>query len=179
MVDRPERVAAGMSAEDYTPRDVLIEAAIAEVDLHLPAELHIADRTDLEARELRPGRFAFATAGSLFYVASGVTWQVRTQDPERAAVTAYQDGVWLGRAIVPVDAIAPGEAPPEWNEVVRFVGSCVVRVAAGTRRWGRRGRARRRKPALEVCTFDPLRLGLPSFRPTSPVLAPERMLVGP
>jgi len=30
-------------------------------------------------------------------------------------VTAYQDGVWLGRAIVPVDAIASGEAPPEWN----------------------------------------------------------------
>jgi hypothetical protein len=28
----------------------------------------------------------------------GVTWQVRTQDPERAEVTAYQDGVWLGRA---------------------------------------------------------------------------------
>ena len=77
--------------------------------------LHIADRTDLEGRELRPGRFAFATAGSLFYVASGVTWQVRTQDPERAEVTAYQDGVWLGRAIVPVDAITPGEAPPEWN----------------------------------------------------------------
>jgi hypothetical protein len=23
--------------------------------------------------------------------------------------------LWLGRAIVPVDAIAPGEAPPEWN----------------------------------------------------------------
>jgi hypothetical protein len=40
---------------------------------------------------------------------------VRTQDPERAEVTAYQDGVWLGRAIVPVDAIAPGEAPQEWN----------------------------------------------------------------
>jgi hypothetical protein len=39
--------------------------------------------------------------------------RVRTQDPERAEVTAYQDGVWLGRAIVPVDAIAPGEAPPE------------------------------------------------------------------
>jgi hypothetical protein len=38
-----------------------------------------------------------------------------TQDPERGEVTAYQDGVWLGRAIVPVDAIAPGEAPPEWN----------------------------------------------------------------
>ena len=36
-------------------------------------------------------------------------------DPERAEVTAYQDGVWLGRAIVPVDAIAPGEAPPEWS----------------------------------------------------------------
>jgi len=36
-------------------------------------------------------------------------------DPERAEVTAYQDGDWLGRAIVPVDAIAPGEAPPEWN----------------------------------------------------------------
>ena len=87
---------------------MLIEAAIAEVDLHLPAELHIADRTDLEARELRPGRFAFATAGSLFSVADGVTWQVRTQDPERGEVTAYQDGVWLGRAIVPVEAIAPG-----------------------------------------------------------------------
>jgi hypothetical protein len=28
-------------------------------------------------------------------------------------VTPYQDGVWLGRAIVPGDAIAPGEAPPE------------------------------------------------------------------
>ena len=97
---------------DFTPRDVLIEAAIAEVDLHLPAELHIADRTDLEARELRPGRFAFATAGSLFHVASGVTWQVRTQDLERGEVTAYQDGVWLGRAIVPVDASARGEAPP-------------------------------------------------------------------
>ena len=42
--------------------------------------------------------------------------RVRTQDPERGEVTAYQDGVWLGRAIVPVDAIAPGEAPPEWNK---------------------------------------------------------------
>jgi hypothetical protein len=28
-----------------------------------------------------------------------VTWQVRTQDLERGEVTAYQDGVWLGRAI--------------------------------------------------------------------------------
>jgi hypothetical protein len=36
-----------------------------------------------------------------------VAWQVRTQDPERAEVTAYRDGVWLGRAIVPVDAIVP------------------------------------------------------------------------
>src|SRR4029450_5804938 len=36
---------------------------------------------------------------------SGVTWQVRTQDPERAEATAYQDGVWLGRTIVPVDTI--------------------------------------------------------------------------
>jgi hypothetical protein len=45
--------------------------------------------------------------------ASGVTWQLRTQEPERAEVTAYQDDVWLGRAIVAVDAIAPGEAPPE------------------------------------------------------------------
>jgi len=52
-------------------------------------------------------------AGSLFYIARGVTWQVRTQDPERAEVTAYQDGVRLGRAIVPADAIAPGEAPSE------------------------------------------------------------------
>ncbi len=50
--------------------------------------------------------------------------RVRTQDLERGEVTAYQDGVWLGRAIVPVDAIAPGEAPPEWNEVVRSVSSC-------------------------------------------------------
>ena len=41
--------------------------------------------------------------------------RVRTQDPERGEVTAYQDGVWLGRAIVPVDVIAPGAAPPEWN----------------------------------------------------------------
>jgi hypothetical protein len=41
--------------------------------------------------------------------------RVRTQDLERAEVTAYQDGVWLGRAIVPVDAIMPGEAPPEWD----------------------------------------------------------------
>ena len=41
--------------------------------------------------------------------------RVRMQDLERGEVTAYQDGVWLGRAIVPVDAIAPGEAPPEWN----------------------------------------------------------------
>ena len=38
-----------------------------------------------------------------------------------------------------MDAIALGEAPPEWNEVVRFIGAFVVRVAAGTRRWGRRG----------------------------------------
>jgi hypothetical protein len=63
----------------------------------------------------RSNRIAFATAGNLFSVADGVTWQVRTQDPERTDVTAYQDAVWLGRAIVPVDAIAPGEAPPEWN----------------------------------------------------------------
>ena len=105
-----------MSADDVTPHDVLIEAAIAEVGLHLPAGLHIADRTDLEARELRPGRFPFATAGSLSYVARSATWQLRTQDPKRAEVTAYQDGVWLGRAIVPVDAIAPGETPPEWNK---------------------------------------------------------------
>jgi len=53
--------------------------------------------------------------------------------PERGEVTASQDDVWLGRAIVPVDAIAPGEAPPEWNELVRFISSYVVRVAAGTR----------------------------------------------
>jgi hypothetical protein len=55
--------------------------------------------------------------------------------PRACGGDAYQDGVWLGRAIVPLDAIAPGEAPPEWNEVVRFVSSCVFRVAAGTRRW--------------------------------------------
>ena len=94
-------------------------------------------------------------------------------------MTAYQDGVWLGRAIVPVAAIAPGEAPPEWDYVVRFVSSCAVRVAPGTKRRGRRGRVRTRKPALAVCTFDPLRLVLPTFRPSSPVLAPERMLIGP
>jgi hypothetical protein len=38
--------------------------------------------------------------------------RVRTQDPERGEVTAYQDGVWLGRAIVLVDVIAPGAVPP-------------------------------------------------------------------
>ena len=46
---------------------------------------------------------------------SGFTEQVRSRGrrtPERAEVTAYRDGVWLGRAIVSVDAIAPGEAPP-------------------------------------------------------------------
>jgi hypothetical protein len=30
-------------------------------------------------------------------------------------MTAAQDGVWLGRAIVPVEATASGEVPPEWN----------------------------------------------------------------
>jgi len=38
--------------------------------------------------------------------------RVRTQDPERGEATAYQDGVWLGRAIVLVDVIAPGAVPP-------------------------------------------------------------------
>jgi hypothetical protein len=38
---------------------------------------------------------------------------VRTQNLKRGEVTAYQDGVRLSRAIVPVEAIAPGEAPPE------------------------------------------------------------------
>jgi hypothetical protein len=33
--------------------------------------------------------------------------------------------------------------------------------------------------SLAVCTFDPLRLVRPTFRPSSPVLAPEPMLVGP
>ena len=33
--------------------------------------------------------------------------------PRAWEVTAYQDGVGLGRAIVPVDVIALGEAPPE------------------------------------------------------------------
>lgn len=56
---------------------------------------------------------------------------MRTQDPVRGEVTAYQDGVWLGRAIVLVDAIAPGEAPPKWNYVVRFISSRGMRVAAG------------------------------------------------
>ena len=107
------------------------------------------------------------------------TWRVRTQDPERAEVTAYQDGVWLGRAIVPVEAIAPGEAPPEWNYVVRFVGSCVVRVAAGTRRWVAEVEPAGAGQPLAVCTFDPLRLGLPSCGPLRQCFGPERMLVGP
>src|SRR5918996_2260164 len=55
-------------------------------------------------RRPRPGPRA---ASSQLDRCGGVTWQVRTQDPERAEVTAYQDGDWLGRAIVPVDAIAP------------------------------------------------------------------------
>jgi hypothetical protein len=49
--------------------------------------------------------------------------RVRTRDLDRGEVTAYQDGVRLGRAIVPAEAIAPDEAPPAWNELVRFVGS--------------------------------------------------------
>ena len=39
----------------------------------------------------------------------------RSPNRSKRCVTAYQDGIWLGRATVPVDAIAPGEAPPEWN----------------------------------------------------------------
>ena len=101
MVDRPERVAAGMSAEDFIPRDVLIETAIAKVALH--------------PRRSFTSRIA------------------RTSKP--------------GRAIVPVDAIAPGEAPPEWNNVVRFVSSCVVQGRCWDQARGRRGRARRRKPS--------------------------------
>jgi hypothetical protein len=66
--------------------------------LGLDKPLGGADRMDLEARELRPGRFAFATAGSLSYVARGATWQVRKHGLERAEETAYQDGVWLGRS---------------------------------------------------------------------------------
>jgi hypothetical protein len=55
--------------------------------------------------------------------------RVRTQDLERGEVTAYQDGVWLGWAIVPMEAIAPGEAPPkntQWSgcRVVRGQGGC-------------------------------------------------------
>ena len=53
---------------------------------------------------------------------------MRTQDPERAEVTADQDGALFGRAIVPVDAIAPGEAPPENRgpvcKLVRGQGGC-------------------------------------------------------
>jgi hypothetical protein len=64
-------------------------------------------------REARPRSRRVRSAGSLSYVARAATWQVQTRDPERAEVTAYQDGVRLGRAVVPVDAIAPGEAPPE------------------------------------------------------------------
>ena len=41
---------------------------------------------------------------------------------------------------------SPGGADAGRAFVVWFVSSCVVRVAAGTRRWGRRGRARRRSP---------------------------------
>ena len=103
---------------------------------------------------------------------------MRTQDPERGEVTAYQDGVWLGRAIVPVEAIAPGEAPPEWNYVVRCVGSCVVRVAAG--------------PGAGVAEVEPAGVSQPwryvplilygwGYQPAGPLrqCAPERMLVGP
>ena len=86
-------VCGGMSADDFTPRDVLIEAAIAKVEHHL----HITDRTDLEARELRPGRFMFATAGSLSYVARAANLAGADAGPERAEVMAYQDGVRLGR----------------------------------------------------------------------------------
>ena len=53
-----------------------------------------------------------APVGAILNPTSG---PARTQDPERAEVTAHQDGVWGGRAIVAVDAIAPGESAPHWN----------------------------------------------------------------
>ena len=73
--DDPSVWQRAKGAED-SHRATRHQGHIAEVALH-PGGAHITDRTDLEARELRPGRVAFATAGSLFYVASGVTWQVR------------------------------------------------------------------------------------------------------
>ncbi|HEU0088129.1 MAG TPA: hypothetical protein VFQ77_10845 [Pseudonocardiaceae bacterium] len=110
-----------MSASGFEPRDVLIEAALAEVDLHLPPERRIAGRTDLEARELRPGTFAFATAGSVFYVAQGATWQVRTQDRERAEVIAYRDGVRIGQEVLPSRAVARGEVRRNGTDSSRVV----------------------------------------------------------
>lgn len=73
---------------------MLIEAAIAEVDLLPAGASHRGSHGPRSPRaSARPVRVRH------FYVASGVTWQVRTQDLERGEVTAYQDGVWLGRAI--------------------------------------------------------------------------------
>jgi hypothetical protein len=64
--------------------------------------------------------------------------RVRTQDLERGEVTADQDGVWLGWAIVPVEAIASGEAPPKntkWSgcRVVRGQGGCWDRALGSPR----------------------------------------------
>jgi hypothetical protein len=43
--------------------------------------------------------------------------QAASRAGQRRVAAQQYPGVilWLGRAIVPVDAIALGEAPPEWN----------------------------------------------------------------
>ena len=61
---------------------------------------------------------------------------------------------WL-RAVLVVVAVAQRRLGPSSSATTSMVDPAL----------GGRGRARRRKPALALCTFDPLRLGLPSFRP--------------
>jgi hypothetical protein len=53
---------------------------------------------------------------------------------------------WFLVVLVVLAVANGGSAPAPWR-----------RPRWWTRRWGRRGRARRRKPALALCTFDPLR----------------------
>lgn len=45
----------------------------------------------------------------------GAAWRVQAADAERAFVCAFRDGEPSGRGFVHIDAIMPGEAPPEWN----------------------------------------------------------------
>jgi len=108
VVDRPDRVAAGMSAED-SHRAMCSSGPLSPRWPSTPRRSF----TSRIAPTSKPESFGPAASRSPPPGAcspSLAAWPGRCgrKDPERAAVTAYQYGVWLGRAIVPVDAIAPG-----------------------------------------------------------------------